>query len=218
MVSLKSARFYLQNQAGALSFACKTVPFLFHSLSFHFSFLFLFFFFPFSFLYLSFSFCFLFFSLWFPFPFLVFSLSFSFIFLSCSCPFPFLFLSFSFKHEPKSIIDASTWRNQHSWHIMKWNIIIIQWGIAIWKGPTANLSFLHLLKTNIQPIHILVSASFDGCSHHTSYYMTWAFPFWILLASCLSCYDPLQTLLIHPYRQLYIASRATTNHKYPKIG
>ena len=47
---------------------------------------------------------------------------------------------------------------------------------------------------------------------------TLAFPFWILFASCLSCYDPLQTLLIHPYRQLYIASRATTNHKYPKIG
>ena len=51
---------------------------------------------------------------------------------------------------------------------MKYNRQLLNstWGIAIWKGPIANLSFLHFLKTNVQPIHILVSASFDGCSYH----------------------------------------------------
>ena len=51
---------------------------------------------------------------------------------------------------------------------MKYNYQLLNstWGIAIWKGPIANLSFLHFLKTNVQPIHILVSASFDGCAYH----------------------------------------------------
>ena len=32
-----------------------------------------------------------------------------------------------------------------------------QVSIAIWNGPIANISFLHFLKTNVEPIHILVS-------------------------------------------------------------
>ena len=40
-----------------------------------------------------------------------------------------------------------------------------KWGIAIWKGPIANLSFLRFLKTKGQRIHMLVFPSFDGCSY-----------------------------------------------------
>ena len=45
----------------------------------------------------------------------------------------------------------------------RWNIS--NGGIAIWKGPIANLSFLHFMTTNVQRIHIFHNASFDGCSY-----------------------------------------------------
>ena len=124
-------------------------PFLFNCpfpcVRFSFPVPFLFFLFPFTFL-VSFSFLF-------PFPF-----RFLFLFLSCSyffsCPFPFLFLSFSFPFlsslSPTITHEMSLWT------------IEFKWGISIGKVPS--LSFLHFLKTNVQPIHVLVSASFDGCS------------------------------------------------------
>ena len=155
MVSLKPTRFFLQNLFFSFPFASPfsvlflSCPFLvfpfpcpFFSLSFSVSF---------SFLCLSLYFSFLFplpFPFLFLFLFLPFSFSFSFLFLS---------LSFSFNPEPKYITDASTWRNQHSWSST--------WGIAIWKGPIAKLSFLHFMKTNVQRIHILVFGSFDDCSY-----------------------------------------------------
>ena len=157
-------------------------PFLFLSFSFPFSFLFLScpfcygflsvsisfslflpFAFPFSFLCsfpcpcLSFPFSFVFLSVSFscPFPFLFLSLSFSFpSFLFPS--FAFLFLSFSFNPEPKSIIDASIWRNQYSWNL---NIIVTYWiqkGVSLFGKVPSLTSFFAFLKTNVQPIHIYI--------------------------------------------------------------
>ena len=167
------------------------------SLSFLFSFLFRFFLspLPFSLLFLSFLFPL-------PFPFL-----FLFLFLPFSFSFSFLFLSLSFSfNPPKYITDASTWRNQHSWSST--------WGIAIWKGPIAKLSFLHFMKTNVQRIHILVFGSFDDCSHlsdsdptgeqllcpscHLLPVHRWCFvvPWWLLLPSMISmqtCQHPKTT-------------------------
>jgi hypothetical protein len=82
--------FFLQKQAGALSFACKTVPFLFPSFACPFSSL------PFLFLrlFVPFSFRFLFFC--FSFPSLFLSFSSPFPILSFPFPFPFLFLSLSY--------------------------------------------------------------------------------------------------------------------------
>ena len=159
--------FFLQNQPGASTFACKTA--LFPSFPFQFSFLYLSFFFHVPCVSCFFLF---FFAFPFPFRFSILFLSFSFpifsiLFLSFSFAFPFLFLpflsmSFPFHAEPKSIIAASTLRNQHSRNI----ILNIQNGVSLfWEGPIANLSFLHFLKTNVQPIHILVLASFDDCSY-----------------------------------------------------
>ena len=118
---------------------------------------------PVSFVFLCFSFSFPFF---YPFPFLFLSYVFypvSFLFLCFSVPFPSLplhFLSFPPRaqvyHRCEHFTE-STLKEYHSWHS--------KWGIAIWEGPIANLSFLHFLKTNVQPIHILVFASFDDCSH-----------------------------------------------------
>ena len=48
----------------------------------------------------------------------------------------------------------------------RWNIS--NGGIAIWKGPIANLSSLHFMTTNVQRIHIFHNASFDGCSSQVS--------------------------------------------------
>ena len=112
----------------------------------------------------SFSFpCFLFLSLSFSFPFpFPFPFLFLFLFLSFSFYFYFLFLSFSLKPEPKSTINVSTARDDINTHEMSLWTIEFKWGIAIGKVPS--LSFLHFLKTNVQPIHVLVSASFDGCS------------------------------------------------------
>ena len=180
MVSLKPTRFFLQNLSVLFLSFCFPFfcPFPFVSffsfslsLSFLFSFLFRFFLFPlpFSLLFLSFLF-----PLPFPFLFLFLSLPFSFSF-----SFLFLSLSFSFNPGPKYITDASTWRNQHSWSST--------WGIAIWKGPIAKLSFLHFMKTNVQRIHILVFGSFNDCSN-------------IDVASMLA---PLKHWLIHiPQRML----------------
>ena len=55
----------------------------------------------------------------------------------------------------------------------------------IWKGPIASLNFLHFLKTNVQPIHILVSASFDGCSCQVLILAEWTF-------ASPSVFDPAQ--------------------------
>ena len=104
----KTDLLFLQNQAGALSFACETILFLFPSFSFPFSVIFLSFpffcpfpfvsFYRFSFPFLSFLFSFLFLSLsfafLFPFPF-CFLLLFLSCFFFCSCPVPFLFLFIS---------------------------------------------------------------------------------------------------------------------------
>ena len=144
MASLKSTRSFLQNQPGASTFACKTA--LFPSFPFQFSVLYLSFFFhvPFVscfFVFLCFSFSFQFF---YPFPFLFLSFSFpifSILFLSFSFAFPFLFLpflsiSFPFHPEPKSIIAASTLRNQHSRNI----ILIIQNGVSLLFGKVPSLT------------------------------------------------------------------------------
>ena len=96
MASLKSTRFFLQNQPGASTIACKTA--LFPSFPFQFSFLYLSFFFhvPFVSCFYCFSLLFLFLSVFlscsFPSPFL--------FFLSFFFPFPLLFRSFSFPSSP----------------------------------------------------------------------------------------------------------------------
>ena len=178
MVSLKPTRFFFAESVLFLSFCFPFFcPFPFVSffsfslsLSFLFSFLFRFFLFPlpFSLLFLSFLFPL-------PFPFL-----FLFLFLPFSFSFSFLFLSlsFSFNPEPKYITDASTWRNQHSWSST--------WGIAIWKGPIAKLSFLHFMKTNVQRIHILVFGSFDDCSYEPLW-ISWGLP-WLPPANARKAY------------------------------
>ena len=180
MVSLKSTGF-LAESGGCIIICLKTC-------SFSFPFPFLSLFFSFSFLFLSFicplpcvSICFALISLslpflfHFPFSFIFLSLSFSFPFpLPFPFPyFPFLFLSFSFKPESKSIIDASTWRNQHSW-LMTYQEISLLFIVKLWIQNGASLfgkvpsltsvfcMFMHFLKANVQPIHILVSATFDG--------------------------------------------------------
>ena len=178
MASLKSTRFFAES-AGASTFACKTAlfpekPFPFLSLSIFFSlpvlflscsccFLFLLFFFAFPF---PFRFSILVLSFSFPFPFLFLSYFFypvSFLFLCFSVPFPSLplhFLSFPPRAQAYHRCEhftESTLKEYYSQHS--------KWGIAIWEGPIANLSFLHFLKTNVQPIHILVFASFDDCSY-----------------------------------------------------
>ena len=115
----------MQDQAGALSFACETVPFLFLSFSFACP--------CFSFSFFSLTLLFLFFQPW----------------ASTLRP-----------HLTKSILIEY-------YTVLK--LLKSKWGIVIWKGPIANLSFLRFLKTNVQRIHMLVFPSFDGCS----YICTW---------------------------------------------
>ena len=151
MASLKSTLFFSESagciniclyQPGASTFACKTA--LFPSFPFQFSFLYLSFFFhvPFVSCFFCFSLLFLFLSVFlsfsFPFPFLFF-LSFFFLFLCFSVPFPSLplhFLSFPPRaqvyHRCEHFTE-STLKEYYSQHS--------KWGIAIWEGPIANLSF-----------------------------------------------------------------------------
>ena len=159
--------FFLQNQPGASTVACKTA--LFPSFHFQFSFLYLSFFFHVPFVFFCFSLLFLFLSVFlffsFPFPFL--------FFLSFFFPFPLLFRSFSFPSSPFPFLSTpspslSSLRALYgidTQGILFLTFKISKWGIAIWEGPIANLSFLHFVKTNVQPIHILVFAGFDDCSY-----------------------------------------------------
>ena len=134
---------------------CFPFPFLFLSVSSSLFFpvpSFFFFFCPFPFPFLSFFL--LFTSLFFPFPLLFHSFSFF------SLPLPFLFfqplaqVSHRCEHLTEStLMKYDYWPNQ---------LLNSKWGIAIWKVLTS--FFLHFLKTTVRPIHILVLASFDGCS------------------------------------------------------
>ena len=142
MASLKSTRFFCRISRVHQHLLVKrpfSLLFPFNFLFFTCPFSFMFLLFPVSFVFLCFSFSFPFF---YPFPFLFLSY-FSILFLSFSFAFPFLFLpflsiSFPFHPEPKSIIAASTLRNQHSRNI----ILNIQNGVSLFgKVPSLTSVF-----------------------------------------------------------------------------
>ena len=133
----------------------------------------------------------------FPFPFRLSILFLSFSFPIFSIPFPLLFRSFSFPSSPFPFLSTpspslSSLRALYGINTQGILCLTFKWGIAIWESPIANLSFLHFLKTNVQPIRIRVFASFDDCSSSnwgTSKFL-WKTPigqtpiFWCWLPSC----------------------------------
>ena len=145
-----------------------SLPFPFNFLFFTCPFSFMFLLFPGSFVFLCFSFSFPFF---YPFPFL--------FFLSFFFPFPLLFRSFSFPSSPfpflstpsPSLSSLRALYGINTQGILFLTFEISKWGIAIWEGPIANLSFLHFVKTNVHKLHILVFASFGDCSYIYNIYI-----------------------------------------------